>query len=233
MELKKILEYQQKDMKVFKIEKDYLQMKEIENMKRIVKTYAAKSNELKQLEDSLNQALSDLSALSAKIDEIVSEKLMKINMDDLTDDRAFGDMYKLISQYDEEINALNKAVDKALKTISDIGYDNKRLNEEIIALNKEYAVNEAIKKKKEAEMADMLKPLSVELAKMRPEAFDADTFAKYSALRKAKTMPAVVPYMNGNCGACGIDIRIEVKDKLVAPGDIAECPNCGRILYIE
>lgn len=231
MELEKILKYQQIDLKVYKIEKDYLQMKEIENMKRIVKTYPAKNNELKQLEVSLSQALAELSSLSEKIDAIVSEKLMKINMDDLLDDRSFSEMYKLISQYDEEVTALNKAVDKILKTISDINYDNKRINEEMIALNKEYAINESAKKKKEAEMVETLRPLSAELKAMKADAFDEETFEKYSALRKARRMPAFVPYMNGNCGACGMDIKIEVDRKLVQAGDIAECPHCGRILY--
>ena len=231
MELEKILQYQKIDMKVYKIEKEYLQMKEIENMKRIVKTYAAKNNDLKQLEANLKDALATLESVSAKIDAIVSEKLQKIDMDNLSDEQALNDAYKLISQYDEEVNALTKEADKAIKAINDINYDNKKINEEMNALNKEYAVNESGKKKKEGEMAVELAPLTQELKKMVQEAFDKPTFEKYSALRKARRMPAFVPYLDGNCGACGMDVKIEVDKKLLAPGDIAECPHCGRIIF--
>ena len=226
MELEKILRYQKIDMQVYKIEKDYLQMKEIENMKRILKTYAGKNNDLKQLESNLNDAFVEVKDLSDKIDALVAEKLQKVNLDDLIDEQTLNEMFKLISKYDEEVVALTKQADKAIKAISDINFENKRLNDEITSLNKEYALNENMKKKKEAEMAETLRPLSVEL-----NTFDKATFEKYSALRKARRMPAFVPYLDGNCGACGMDVKIEVDKKLLKVGDVAECPHCGRIIY--
>ncbi|MBR1747964.1 MAG: hypothetical protein IJ735_07145 [Clostridia bacterium] len=231
MELEKILQYQKIDMEVYKIEKEYLQLKELENMKRILKTYAGKNNDLKQLDTSLTEALNDIERISTKIDELVSTKLQKLDLDSLTDQQSLHSMYKLISSYDEEVSALIKEAEKAIKRLSDIQYDNKRLNEEMNALNKDYSKNEASKKKKEIDMAKRLGPLSQQLKEMVKDTFDKATFEKYSTLRKARRMPAFVPYLDGNCGACGMDVKIEVDKKLLNAGDIAECPHCGRIIY--
>jgi predicted nucleic acid-binding Zn-ribbon protein len=67
-------------------------------------------------------------------------------------------------------------------------------------------------------------------AKIAPELFDA-----YKKRRDGKKMPALVVYdpKNGSCTACGMGIKIEMESKLKNAGDVAECPNCRRLVYLE
>lgn len=231
MNLQQILQYQKIDMQVYKIEKEYLQMKERENVLRLKNSFIQKNGDLKQLDANLTEALKTLEEVSVKIDAIVAEKLLKVNLDNMQDEQTFNEMFKEITRYDEEITALTKEAEKAIKVINDINYDNKRTNEEMNQINKEYLANEASKKKKEAELAQQLSPLMQQLEALKGEAFDAATFAKYSELRKARRMPVFVPYLDGNCGACGMDVKIEVDKKLIEVGDVVECPHCGRIIF--
>ena len=75
------------------------------------------------------------------------------------------------------------------------------------------------------------KPIARQLQAIKKE-LDEAMLKKYLELRNAKKMPAFVVYNAGNCGACGMDIAIEVGRKLNKSGDMAECPHCGRIVFV-
>ena len=58
---------------------------------------------------------------------------------------------------------------------------------------------------------------------------------KYIALKKDKKIPAFVKFDSKvhMCSGCNMELSADTLSKLKKQGDWTECPNCGRILFIE
>lgn len=62
---------------------------------------------------------------------------------------------------------------------------------------------------------------------------DADVLPLYEKLMKSKGGQAVVQVENGLCGGCHMKLVPSTLVKVIASKEIAQCENCGRILYPE
>ena len=192
--------------------------------------FEKKKEVLNNLSADLDDLLLQVSKTETKIDELTGRVSAEIEPDKATDENSIIAIEKNFARYEEEVIALNKEIDKLLKRINDLNVDNRKTNEEMISLNNDYkALNVALEKKKN-DMLVKARPIVIKLKEILPSV-EGPEFDRYKEIRKAKKMPAFVAYQNGNCGACGMDIAIEVDKKLVNIGDIAECPHCGRIVY--
>lgn len=230
MELTKIIEYQKIDMDLYKLEKEYSQSKEIERLYRCKKLFDEKKDALVKLSKDLEEALAQSTKISEKIDSTAISEIEEFDPENSEDLVALEELESDFAGYEDEVQALNREVNRILKKINEINFDNKRINEEMASINNEYKVVNAALEKKKAEMLEKAKPIAVKLKSLAAQ-LDEQAFAKYKELRKAKKMPAFVVYHEGNCGACGMDISIEVDKKLLKSGDLAECPHCGRVVY--
>jgi predicted nucleic acid-binding Zn-ribbon protein len=56
--------------------------------------------------------------------------------------------------------------------------------------------------------------------------------AVYEDVRRRRGGTAVARVAGGNCGGCRVSIPEAVRRKVFAPDQIAQCPNCERILYV-
>ena len=217
-------------MDLYRLEKEYSQSKEIELKNKVIKLFEKKKEVLNNLSADLDDLLLQVSKTETKLDELTGRVSAEIEPDKATDENSIIAIEKNFARYEEEVIALNKEIDKLLKRINDLNVDNRKTNEEMISLNNDYkALNVALEKKKN-DMLVKARPIVIKLKEILPSV-EGPEFDKYKEIRKAKKMPAFVAYQNGNCGACGMDIAIEVDKKLVNIGDIAECPHCGRMVY--
>ena len=92
-------------------------------------------------------------------------------------------------------------------------------NVEVERVNVRNKILESIKKEGQA------------ISKMQAE-LNPDDLKLYNRVKSTNIrMPYVVEYQDGSCMGCGIEIKTEVEAKLQKSGDIAECPNCRRIVY--
>ena len=231
MELIKIIQYQKIDMELYKLEKEYGQSKEIEQIYRLRKSFEERRENLKKLKSELDESLSILKKLNAQMDDfnqatqwVEFVNILEVNQENLN---ALASDY---TQFEEEIDQLSKNLNKVLKRINEINSENRKTNEEMINLNREYKRTNTILEKKKSDMLELAKPIVEKLNVLKRD-IDKEILEKYKALRKAKKMPAFVVYNDGNCGGCGMDISIEIGKKITNDGDIAECPHCGRIVY--
>ena len=56
----------------------------------------------------------------------------------------------------------------------------------------------------------------------------------YKKVRKENIrLPIMVEYVGGTCRGCGMHVENDLRGKIVESGDVAECPNCRRILYLK
>lgn len=229
--LEKILEYQRTDMEVYKMEKELNQSDEVKMLQRCKKTFDEKKNMLLQLHRELDEAFAQIAALDIRVEAVkTSQDESAYNPDKKEELSELIAMEKEFAKYEAEVDALGKELSRLIKKINDIGFYNKRINEEMQAINAEYQkINRILSEKKET-MLKKARPILKKLQELIPE-LDKKYYEKYAELRKEKKMPAFVVYNEGSCGGCGMDISIEVKAKLVNVGDVTECPHCGRVVY--
>jgi predicted nucleic acid-binding Zn-ribbon protein len=60
----------------------------------------------------------------------------------------------------------------------------------------------------------------------------ARTLAVYEDVRRRRGGVAVARVAGGNCGGCRVSIPEAVRRRAFAPDQLAQCPNCERILYV-
>ncbi len=231
MSLQKMLEYQKIDIAYYRQEKE---LKESEERKRAALCYnkfVECNNALKELAAQLNGYFKALQKLEAKLAETKStEDELRSKLESLHSEEDFEQYEIQLNEYEKSVTELNKEISKVLKSISDASVQNRSLNDKMDALNREYLLSTQSYNKKKAEFDERTKPIRETLETLAKE-IEAEYLKKYLELRKNKKMPAFVCYMEKNCGACGMDISIEVDKKLQKTGDVAECPHCGRIVY--
>ena len=60
----------------------------------------------------------------------------------------------------------------------------------------------------------------------------ARNLAVYEDVRRRRGGVAVARIAGGNCGGCRVSIPEAVRRRAFAPDQLAQCPNCERILYV-
>ena len=232
MELDKMLQYQKTDIVVYRLEREYQQSKERELLVRCKKAFEDKKNTLIGLSKELDNTLATINKLSETIDELVKSgsEWNGFDANAVATEEELAKIEKEFADYEAKVTEFGKELTKAVKKEDEIAYENKRLHEEMEVLNNDFKHLNGLLKKKEADMLEKAKPY-VKMRKTLELDIDKKLFEKYQELRKNKKMPALVPYNEGCCGGCGMDISIEVGKKLVNPYDLAECTHCGRIVY--
>lgn len=232
MELDKMLQYQKTDIVVYKLEREYQQSKERELLLRCKKSFEEKKSTLIGLSKELDNTLATINKLSEIIDELEKNgsDWNGFDANAVTTEEELAKIEKEFADYETKVSEISKEFTKAIKKEDEIAYENKRLHEEMEVLNNDFRHLNGLLKKKEADMLEKAKPY-VKTRKALESDIDKKLFEKYQELRKAKKMPAIVPYNEGCCGGCGMNISIEVGKKLVNPYDLAECTHCGRIVY--
>jgi len=81
--------------------------------------------------------------------------------------------------------------------------------------------------------------LETELAQLQQERnmlasqIDSDSLGLYEEVRRAKQGQAVAKVMQGRCQGCRISLPVSDQQKARMGQELAQCSNCGRILYLS
>lgn len=231
MSLQKMLEYQKTDIAFYRREKE---LKESDERKRamLCKNKFIECNSiLKDISQQLSGYYKSLQKLEAKFAEVEElKKDLNDNIDAFETDEDFNAYEEKVAEYEKALAELNKELNKITKSISDASAQNRSVNDKMDALNREYLLSTQAYTKKKTIFEEQTKDIREKLENLSKD-IEPAYLKRYMELRQNRKMPAFVPYMDKNCGACGMDISIEVDKKLQKSGDIAECPHCGRIVY--
>ena len=90
-----------------------------------------------------------------------------------------------------------------------------------------------------AAVAERKKNLQAEIAELKSErerlagSADATVLPLYERLLKTKSGVAIAPMHEGKCGGCHMKLVASTVIKVQAGKDIAQCEDCGRILYAD
>ncbi|MCR4662140.1 MAG: hypothetical protein K5765_09125 [Clostridia bacterium] len=182
-------------------------------------------NALKSYEEALENYISAINNLGEQVEkcEDTSElELLELKIQDL--DKKKNQRFYELKKYENESARLKKYLDS--------------MNEQLKLAGQNYLIKEEEKKNKANEYKKKLLPYTnqiLELEKKLPKSF----VEKYKKLKGEgtgkKTYNRISTYNKdrGTCECCGNMIRIEVEEILTEIGDLTECPNCGRFLYLK
>lgn len=228
-----ILQYQEIDRKLFKLENE---LAESEERKKYVKLQKFLKNAPEKLDDLDVKATS----LKAQADSLV-KKYEQIeaalgdfeNLDELLSSGADVSFYKKKAQSAfEQLRKVKAELNALTEMIKTTDAEYKKLKKQVIAAQKQYAeaaeAYKAVKGAKEEER----KAIEAELSKAAEEVkkSDGETLARYLTKRKEKIFPVVGALYQGRCPFCSMEPPIAAKSKL---GEGIECDHCHRIIFSE
>lgn len=231
MGLDKIIEYQSIDMKLYSLENDFQKSDVLKNLRILQNNYKEKTEELSRLTKETQELFTAFEKGAARLPELDGMDVDLERDTNSINDAAELDLYdKSLIKYEELISSIERDMNRMARRFSELKIEVQKLIEQRIEINNMYMQHKKYHDDKISELKQKAAPIMMELERLRG-GIDAKLFEKYEARRKERKMPAFVEYMDGNCSGCGMEIFIEVNSKLTKSGDMAECPECRRIVY--
>lgn len=235
MNLKPLLEYQEIDKKLYELENELRNSEE--------------AKEYFGLSKRLNAAQNELLSLESKAEELITG-FDKVNENMLAAEKELNEIQSNLNGINKEdfseMNFYHKRVERLISIFDGYEKEGRKLKQNIAEIKegvqKTLKQGQSLSEKTKAAKAayDELKKSIIpkanefmtELQKMEKD-IEPKALAAYKKLRDDKKFPAVVKYADGRCIRCGMDIASDMQVKLKNSGDCIECPNCGRIIYVE
>jgi len=230
-ELKLLLELQETQMSIEKLEKALLRIeKEKENylyeLSKIEEEEALELLEINKIDEEIANAKEEISFCEENIKRTEKRLNLVKKAEEykalLREKARFEDRIIKLRERLKELQRLKKERQEAYeRKKKELERKQKEIKEELkdLDLEKERLIKRLEEVKlKERELLNTL-PHSV--------------ISKYEELKTKIEPPVIVPIVSfGACGGCGMKLPAYLYSKAVR-GEIIFCPNCGRILYYE
>ncbi len=233
MNIPAMLEYQASDQIIYKAEQAFAGS--VEN--RRYAAVQAKIAELRQavikMDKDASEARREIEKRETQCAEITSELQEGLEIGDeqeLSEVKRHEDMLR---EYETTVDRIEKDVNKFLRRLEEIEHEVKIALQQMKKCTAELESSKAVLANKRTEMQNELKE---EVMKRRAiqQKLDPKELEIYKKVRKENIrLPILVEYSDGVCRACGMHVEHDLHGKLKESGDIAECPNCRRILYLK
>lgn len=230
--LKAILQYQEVDTKLYKIEREIAgceERKEYVKVKKFLETAPEKLDSLDVKAAALKTQAEDLAKKYASTEETLKDFE---NLDELVNGGADIAFYKKKAQsIVDQLKKLKAEISVLATNIKETDAEYQKLKKQVISAQKQYGeVSEKYKAVKAAR-EDERKAIEAELAKIAKE-ISADMMEVYQTKRKERVFPVVGQLMGNRCPYCSMEPPIAARNKLTGGGTI-ECDNCHRIIFGE
>ena len=229
-QLQAILNYQETDKKLYKMERDLAgceERKEYVKYKKFLETAPEKLDSL----EAKATALKAEAAQTAEKYERVEETLKDFeNLDELLTSGADISFYKKKAQaISEQIRKLKADLSALTTNIQATDAEYQKLKKQVIAAQKQFAeASEKYKAVKAASEGER-KAIEAELAKLEKEV-SAQMLEVYRTKRKERIFPVVGELTGNRCPFCSMEPPLAARNKLTA-GATIECDNCHRLIF--
>ena len=231
-QIDKLLQYQEEDEKLLKVEREVASSAERKNLAQAVNFVTKASERLEALDSKAHSFESVLNELKQKYEEAVETLAEFENLDELLEGGADISFYKKnitqitdsLKSLKQEVAALNKAIKEADDEFQNLYQKNRAMQKQ----GKEYQeIYEKYKAEKRKESENIKAGLD-KLAKDIPPEF----MKRYEVKRSEHIFPVLCPVKSDRCTKCGYELSLVDKEKISSSG-LVECENCHRILYKE
>ena len=227
-QLQAILNYQEIDKKLYKLERDLAASEERKEYLKLKKFLESAPEKLDSLEVKAASLAAEVETLEKKYAQVEATLSDFENLDELVKSGADISFYKKKAQTKvEQLKKIKAEINTLTASIKATDAEYQKLKKQVIAAQKQYPeVSEkykAVKSAQDTERKEIEKALAAAAAEVAPE-----MLAKYQTKRKEKLFPIVGELYSGRCPFCSMEPPLAAKSKLK---DGIECDNCHRIIF--
>ena len=229
-QLQAILQYQEVDAKLFKLEREIAgsdERKEYVKLKKFLEAAPEKLDALEVKAAALQSEAAEISQKYARAEEALSDFE---NLDELVTGGADIAFYKKKAQaLLDQLKKLKADLANLTANIQSTDEEYKKLKKQVLSAQKQYAdANEKYKAVKAARDPER-KELEAALSKIQKDV-PAEMMEIYQRKRKEKIFPVVGEVMGKRCPFCSMEPPLAAINKLTG-GATIECDNCHRIIF--
>ncbi|MDE6189944.1 MAG: hypothetical protein K2G37_06690 [Clostridia bacterium] len=232
MSIEKILNYQEVDMKLFKLENELKNSDSAKKMLFYQNATKTSYETLTRLNEAAEAAMENVKKNLSALEEI-NKQIEEIAGGDLPDldEKQLDYFAKQLEKLEQRADELDKEINRLNRDLSDANAKYKKEYEQAGKSSKNYRVYSEefnnLKKEKSVEAGSIMKELKDLEKDINPALME-----RYKKVKANKKRPVFVPFNKPcSCGGCGMEIASDIIDKLSVGLGIEECPNCGRLIY--
>ncbi len=230
-QLEQLLQYQQVDSELLKIEQEASSSDERKNYVQAKKFLEKAAEKLDGLDAKARELTALANELNAKYAEIAETLGEFDNVDELLDGGAEISFYKKnVLQLLDTLRALKSEINGLNKSVKEADEEYRALKKKTLAVQEQYNTEFSVKYKAyvEAKKAEMAK-IAAKLESIA-KSIDAEVLKKYKIKRSERIFPILCAEKNGRCPKCGTELSLKGKEQIVS-GEVIECDGCRRFLF--
>ena len=231
-QLQAILNYQETDKALYKIERDLAGCEERKEYVKYKKFLETAPEKLDSLEVKAAALKAEAEALTAKYTQLEETLKDFDHLDELVTGGADIAFYQKKAQTKvEQIKKMKADLSALLANIKATDAEYQKLKKQVIAAQKQYGeASEKYKAVKAAREGER-KEIEAKLAEIAKE-IEEKTLEVYKTKRKERIFPVVGALTDNRCPFCSMEPPLAARSKLTGGGTI-ECDNCHRIIFGE
>ena len=228
--MKQMLEYQKLDIELNKLKKSNANSVERSNMAKLKEYIIDAQDKGMKLESGAKDLLNDYTKLRKQY-EANCDKVQKLTKTDLTkvSIEEVDEILSTINSLSSELFLLERNINIIITKIKESLKDFDTAKQNIIKAKQKYKI---FKDKYEEDVKSVLpkvKEIEDKMAAME-KSINPELLSKYKAVKADKIFPVFVPFNNGHCSGCRVEIPTSKANKLKTDGTIV-C-ECHRIIYL-
>lgn len=233
--IKALLAYQQADMKKQQLKAAVRKTENRVKLARLHKLLKEQQTAIAKANEDLESAAAALSRLNNQNDalirrfELESSELDILKQDEETTGEEMTELRKDIEKLNRESNAIEREAKLLVDNMAKILADYQTTRKTAGKAKKEYDQLRVICEQEKQDSSVEIDACAAEMARMQANV-DATLLQRYNRARQHYPLP-VVPIVNSKCSGCNMSLPILMLRKLNTPDTVAECENCGRLLY--
>lgn len=231
--LNQILNYQNIDGEIIRLESELANSKSRQSAAEIQQTLKSQHSRLVTLENNANRINNNYLTAKKKYDEYVS-KLEKLKQE-VSGENVDASKLEFFEKTYHDFQAISTTLEKEISALySEIQNTNKEY-EEIIRRSKtsreQFDKFKAAYDKQKAQIEPKLADLKAQKVAMEHE-IDPTVLAKYRQKSENHVFPVFVPLTDNKCGRCRMQLSAsKLSEMAKSKYGLIECENCGRIIY--
>lgn len=226
--LQAILNYQEIDRKLFKLENELAESEERKKYAKLRKFLKTAPEKLDALETKANALSAEATQLSKKYEQTANMLSDFDNVDELINGGADVSFYKKKAQsIVESLRKIKAELNALVENIKATDDEYQKLKKQVKSAQKQYGEAEESYKAVEASRKTEKDGILAELAKAEKEV-PAEMLVRYQTKRKEKIFPVVGQLYSGRCPFCSMEPPLVAKSKLSSG---IECDHCHRIIF--
>ena len=225
-----ILNYQQIDQKLYKLERELASCDERKEYVKLKKYMENAEEKLDSLE--AKAAALKVEAIELSKHYLTAEETLKDfeHLDELVAGGADIAFYKKKAQsIYEKMKKIRADLTTLTKTIEETSAEYQALKEKVIENQKKYAEAKAKYKEVKDSRSEEKATIEAELSKAA-KGVDEGLLTTYMTKRKEKIFPVVGQLTDRRCPFCGMDVPLANQNALKGGGTI-DCEHCHRVIY--